>query len=92
MPSKYLANVLATAKPETERFVQKNLDLTEQILMRLAQQDMTQRDLARAMGQSEPEISRMLSGAHNFTLKTLTKMEAVLGEDIILTPMRAQEK
>ena len=29
------------------------------------------------------EISRWMSGQHNFTLDTIAKIEAVLGEDII---------
>ena len=34
----------------------------------------------------------MLSGLQNLTLKTLTRLEIALGEDIIITPRKAQEQ
>ena len=43
----------------------------------------TQADLAKAMSKSEPEISKWLSGGHNFTLETIAKIEGILGEDIL---------
>ncbi len=36
-----------------------------------------QRDLANAMGKTEAEISKWLCGFHNFTIKTISKIEAV---------------
>ena len=44
---------------------------------------MSQRDLARALGKTETELSRWLSGTHNLTIATIAKMAAVLGDDII---------
>ena len=52
---------------------------------------MSQRDLAQRLGKSEAEVSRMLSGLHNLTLKTLTRLEVALGEDIFTTPQKARE-
>ena len=40
-------------------------------------------DFARAMGKKEPEISKWMSGQHNFTIATIAKIEAALGEDIL---------
>ncbi|MBK8969134.1 MAG: helix-turn-helix transcriptional regulator [Lewinellaceae bacterium] len=45
---------------------------------------MKRRDLAAALGKSESEVSKWLAGAHNFTLKSIAKLEAVLGEDILV--------
>ena len=45
---------------------------------------LTQRALAELLGKKESEISRWLSGLHNFTLKTITRLEAVLEEDLVL--------
>ena len=49
----------------------------------LARKGWTKSDLANAMGKKNAEISRWMSGQHNFTLDTIAKIEAVLGEDII---------
>lgn len=40
-------------------------------------------DFAKAMGKKNAEISKWLSGQHNFTIATISKIETVLGEDII---------
>ena len=40
----------------------------------------------------ESEVSKWLSGLHNLTLKSITKMETILGNDIIITPLEACEK
>ncbi len=44
---------------------------------------MTQKEFARKMGKSESEVSVWLSGQHNFTLRTLARISAVLGKDIV---------
>lgn len=40
-------------------------------------------DLAIAMGKKNAEISKWMSGQHNFTIATIAKIEVILGEDII---------
>jgi len=47
---------------------------------------MSQRDLARALGKSELEISKWLTGLHNLELKTIARIEEVLGEEILSVP------
>lgn len=45
--------------------------------------ELTQRTLADRLGKRESEISKWMRGTHNFTLKTIAKLEAVLGEPIL---------
>ena len=40
-------------------------------------------DLARMLDKKPSEISKWLTGSHTFTTKTITKIETVLGDDII---------
>lgn len=40
-------------------------------------------DFANVMGKKNPEISKWLSGQHNFTIATIARIEAALGEDIL---------
>ena len=44
------------------------------------------KDLAEKLGKTEAEISKWLSGTHNFTLRSLAKIEIVLNETIIKIP------
>lgn len=49
----------------------------------LRKKNMTQKEFAQKMGKTEAEVSRWVGGTHNFTLKTIAKISAVLGEKII---------
>lgn len=50
----------------------------------LKQKGISQKELAKLTQTSEAAVSRWLSGTHNFTLSTLAKISAVLGEKIIV--------
>lgn len=43
----------------------------------------SQADFARAAGKKEAEISKWMSGQHNFTIRTIAFIETVLGEGIL---------
>ena len=57
--------------------------IAEKLDRMLQKRGMTQRDLARKTGKTEAEVSRWLSGTHNFTLKTLALISVALNEDVI---------
>ena len=44
---------------------------------------MPQKELSEKLGKKEAEISKWLSGSHNFTLRTISKLEAALSIKII---------
>ena len=74
--------ISARITPETRSHVSKTLDIVERIQAILEGKRMTQKDLASALGKSPSEISKWMSGLHNFELKTLVKIEEALGEEI----------
>ena len=67
-------------------FVDKSLEIAEHIMHLMEQKGMKQKDLADRMGKSEAEISKILGGMQNLTLRTISKLEAALEADIICTP------
>lgn len=71
---------------EVKRFVDHSFDIVNRIHDILENQGKTQRDLATLMGKKESEISKWMQGTHNFTLKSLAKIESVLGEKLIVAP------
>ncbi|MGB1284146.1 MAG: helix-turn-helix domain-containing protein [Polaribacter sp.] len=64
-------------------FVDYTFDLSKRIQFLLEQNSMGQKDLAKALGKNESEISKWLSGSHNFTLKTIARIEEVLGDKLL---------
>lgn len=69
--------------PEIEAFIEKNLAITDKVLTALEAKGWSKGQLAEAMGKSPSEVSKWLSGMHNLTLKSIIKMEAALGIDLI---------
>ena len=63
--------------------VKQSFDIVDRIHEILVKQGKEQKDLALLLGKSESEISKWMSGTHNFTLNTLAKIKSVLGESII---------
>lgn len=67
---------------EVKRFVDHSFEVVNKIHEILERQGKTQRDLANLMGKNESEISKWMQGNHNFTLKSIAKIESVLGEKL----------
>lgn len=89
--SKHFDYALSQVTPDVKQFIDNSFDVANQIHSILERQGKTQKDLAEAMGKSESEISRWLTGTHNFTLKSVSKIEVILGEKILTTPLRSQQ-
>jgi len=79
---------MATTPEETKRFVRKYGDIVVRVFQVLKEKGITQKMLADSMGKSPSEISKWLGGGHNFTLRSIARLEAELGEDIIYVPKR----
>jgi plasmid maintenance system antidote protein VapI len=70
-------------RPEIEKLVEKNMAIANKIYEMLEKRGLKAADLARLLDKKPSEISKWLTGTHTFTTKTITKIETVLGEDII---------
>ena len=65
------------------RKVDLSFDIAKRIYDILKRKGWSQADLAKAAGKKEAEISKWMSGHHNFTIGTIAFIESVLGEGII---------
>ncbi|HET6254919.1 MAG TPA: helix-turn-helix transcriptional regulator [Puia sp.] len=94
MASQLFRQLLKEVSPENKQYVKKNLDIAYQVLDILETHPTikTQKALAEALGKEPSEISKWLSGLHNLTLESITKMEVALGRDIILTDQQARQR
>lgn len=73
-------------KPETRRYVQKNLAIVAEVSRLMKEKGWTQKILAKKLGKTESEVSKWLSGLHNLTLKSMTKLEVVLESTLLEIP------
>ena len=67
---------------EVKLLIDHSFAIVDRIDEILTKKKISQRELAQLLGKSESEVSKWMRGTHNFTLKTIAKLEAVLGEPI----------
>ena len=84
MALKNFHKVIAETPEEVGSFVEQSMDILERIHELLEEKfDGRQKLLAEKLSKSEAEISKMLNGVQNFTLKTISKLEWAFGAKII---------
>lgn len=83
---------LEAIRKKTPRHVKLLIDhslaVADRINEILERKTLSQRNLAERLGKSESEISKWMRGTHNFTLKTIARLEAELGEPIFAVATR----
>lgn len=76
---KLLSQVPQSIKEE----VGLSFDIAKRIHDLLNERGLSQKEFAKKMGKSASEISKWMSGTHNFTIKTIADISEVLGETIL---------
>ncbi|RMA56655.1 helix-turn-helix domain-containing protein [Ulvibacter antarcticus] len=71
-------------------YIDRAFEISERINAILIYKGISQKELASMLGKSESQVSKWTSGVHNFTIKTITKLESVLEETIII-PVGGEE-
>lgn len=79
---------LAQVSEKTRAECNLSFEIADYIDAILKKKGLTQKELARKMGKRESEVSRWLTGRHNFTTNTLADISLALGEPIVIVPHR----
>ena len=69
---------LASVPEEQKRSFELSFAIAEKIDAVLKERGLTQKAFAQTLGKRESEISKWLTGRHNFTLETIAKIESAL--------------
>jgi ribosome-binding protein aMBF1 (putative translation factor) len=85
--NEFIDEFLKTIPEQTKRSSRISLDIASQINSILKRKNISQRELASRLNKKESEISKWLSGNHNFTIKTIAGIETILREEIITVPI-----
>lgn len=86
MRSKIAERILKKTPEETKIFIDLYGDIVVRVNHLLKEKGYSQKKLADKLGKRPSEVNKWLAGEHNFTLKSLAKLEAELGEPIICVP------
>lgn len=84
--SKIVADFQANTPEDLKIFANHYAALVLRIGSILEKQGVTQAELAKRMEKQPSEISKWLNGEHNFTLRSIAKLEAELGEKLLFIP------
>lgn len=68
---------------EIERFVKRNLAISNTIRKILDERNLSDKDFAQMQNKNPSEVCKWLSGSHNLTQKSIIKMEIALGVQIV---------
>lgn len=77
---------LAQVSEKTRAEFNLSFEIADRIDAILKEKGLTQKELAKRMGKRESEVSRWLTGRHNFTTNTLADISLALGEPIVIIP------
>lgn len=78
--------------PEVKYQMELSMSIANRIYKILEERRMSQKEFAQKINKTETEVSRWLSGTHNLTLSTISKISVALGGDIISVTESAHQK
>jgi transcriptional regulator with XRE-family HTH domain len=76
---------LAAIPEEHKAEFELSFSIAERISEILKDKGLTQKEFASLLGKRESEVSKWLTGRHNFTIQTIARIEYVLGRKVIKT-------
>jgi antitoxin component HigA of HigAB toxin-antitoxin module len=82
--TKTLNEMIGPIPDEIEKEVALSFEISDRIDELMRERGLTKKQLADALGRRPSEITKWLSGQHNFTISTLS-MLASKGADIVIT-------
>ncbi|MBA9078258.1 helix-turn-helix domain-containing protein [Rufibacter quisquiliarum] len=88
MRSKVAERILAKTPEDVRIFTRLYADLVVLINTILEEKGYTQKTLAEKLEKRPSEINKWLNGEHNFTLRSVAKLQAELGEVLLQVPSR----
>jgi len=92
MRSKVAERILAKTPEDVRIFVRLYADIVVRVTQLLKEKGYTQKQLADKLDKTPSEIHKWLSKEHNFTLRSIAKLEAELGETILNVPVMKKSK
>lgn len=78
-----LKESLSAVLPEHEAEFDLSYGIAERLDAILKEKGISQHDLASKLGKRDSEVSKWLTGRHNFTIETIAKIEVAIGERIV---------
>lgn len=92
MKSKTVERLLNSIPEDVKIFTDLYADLLVRIHQLLQEKGISKKELAEKLGKNPSEISKWLNNEHNFTLQSIAKLSAELGEPLLEVPKKKMEQ
>ena len=76
--AKLFDQIVAETPPELKKQLDMSFAIADKLDATLKERGMNQKEFVHMIGHTQAEVSRWLSGTHNFTLATLAKISVAL--------------
>lgn len=76
-------DMMANVPPELQLEVKLSFDIADRICQLMEERGLSKKQFAEAFGRRPSEITKWLSGQHNFTLRTIAKLSTFFGKPIV---------
>jgi len=70
-------------REDNSLWLRESKSIALKVLLALKEKNLTQKDLAELMGISPQYISKLVKGNENLTIETITKLQVILGINIL---------
>jgi ribosome-binding protein aMBF1 (putative translation factor) len=81
----------ARYRKDNRDWLNKSAAIAVSVLSTLRSRGLTQKDLAERMGVSPQQVNKIVKGQENLTLETISKLESILGIDIIESSIKGRK-
>ncbi|MCC8037047.1 MAG: helix-turn-helix domain-containing protein [Bacteroidales bacterium] len=78
-----LREVAAKTSPQIQQEVELTFSVSDRIYQLMLDRGLTRKQLAEAVGRRPSEVTKWLSGQHNFTLRTIAMLSSYFNAPII---------
>ncbi len=78
-----LRELLSDITPEEKAEARLSFQISNRLDLLMREKGLSKKQLAEAIGKRPSEITRWLSGEHNFTISTLAMLSSFFGQPII---------
>lgn len=91
MSSIIFESALKRLSSEKLNDIRLSVEIVERLYDLMEKHNINQKELAEKLSKHPSEINKWLSGTHNFTLKTITRLENIFGESILSVSLPSSE-
>ncbi len=79
----WFKETVAKSAPEIKEEIRLTMGVSDKLDALMHEKGLSKIELAKALGKRPSEITRWLSGQHNFTLRTIALLSTFFGESLI---------